>query len=77
MRERKRREGARAYRERQGARARARPSWARPGWVASRVKNLTTHTTTDWNPKCETKSTTRRDECTIKHDIKQKRYASA
>jgi hypothetical protein len=43
MRERKRREGARTYRERQGAWARARPSWARPGWVASRVK-ISQHT---------------------------------
>jgi hypothetical protein len=41
MRERERREGARVHGKGQGARgvqAKAGPSWARPGWVASRFK---------------------------------------
>jgi hypothetical protein len=57
MRERKRREGARVWGEagRQGraGQGRAKLGRARLGRVAG--QNLTTRTTTDWNPKCETK----------------------
>jgi hypothetical protein len=51
------------------------PSWARLGHVTG--QNPTTRTTTDRNSYRESKSETRRGEHAIKHDIRQKKYASA
>jgi hypothetical protein len=77
--------------ERRGARAHCggggapgahgpRPGRARLGWVGLghvAGRNPTARTTTDRNSNCGSKSKTRRGEHAIKHDIIQKKYASA
>jgi hypothetical protein len=54
---------------------RAELGWVEPGQAAGR--NPTTHTTTDRKSNRGSKSETRRGEHAIKHDIRQKKYASA
>jgi hypothetical protein len=54
---------------------RARSSWAGLGLVAG--QNPMAHTTTDWKSNRESTSETRRGKHAIKHDIRQKKYASA
>jgi hypothetical protein len=70
MRERERREGAQGRHERQGC--------AGPGRAGSRA-GIEAHNTRDHRSDSnrEPKSVTRQDEHAIKHDIRQKKYASA
>jgi hypothetical protein len=59
---------------RQGRVARAGPSWAGSGWAGTGAHNTHHH----WSESnCESKSKMRRDGRAIKHNIRQKKYASA
>jgi hypothetical protein len=75
MRERGRREGGHAHMGRDRAPGARGPRPGRAG-PHHRSKSRGTHNHRS-EAKRETKSATRQDECAIKHDIRQKKYASA
>jgi hypothetical protein len=57
-----------------GAPGRAGPSWARLGRAGTEAHNTRDHRSEFDH---ESKSETKRDDLAIKHDIRQKKYASA